>query len=501
MNGFTRSYGHLEMMSPQQMEFIDRSIMQVLRETGVTIDDDAALELMSENGCSVDLETRRVKIPETLVEECLAKAPHSFEITAREAKNNCTFASGGPTFFAPSIGMNTFDLDTWKPRRPTRKEFYEYIKVLDSLPNVHAMVAFPWFGFYKVPQCMCLLESNAAKIRCSTKIQMEGTVLGNDRWNIEMAKATDQDLLQLINPAAPLSIQKESVEQIRLYAKTDMPFHFAAGTTIAATGPATICGSLITDIAAALAGIVLSQLIKPGARVWVGSMIMAQNMKTGSPAFGNIGNSLAEAAFNQLWRRYKIPTWTISSAWTSSKAIDFQAAYETAMGALLGALSGTTVVLMHGGMTGELTAHPLKAILDDDIVGMIGRLLKGITVNEETAAVDLINEVGPLPGNFLTTKHTREWWRAEQYMPQVADTLTYPEWATLGHKKAIDHARERMEHLVSEHSTLALTDTQENAIESILKEARKYYREKGFITEEEWRLYQEDINSPDYPYA
>jgi hypothetical protein len=58
-----------------------------------------------------------------------------------------------------------------------------------------------------------------------------------------------------------------------------------------------------------------------------------------------------------------------------------------------------------------------------------------------------------------------------------------------------------MEHLVSEHSTLALTDTQENAIESILKEARKYYREKGFITEEEWRLYQEDINSPDYPYA
>ena len=125
MNGFTRSYGHLEMMSPQQVEFIDRSIMKVLWETGVTIDDDAALQLMSENGCSVDPETRRVKIPETLVEECLAKAP----ICSRSrpgGQEQCMRCSWWANIFCPFNRMNTFDLDTWKPRRPTRKEFYEY---------------------------------------------------------------------------------------------------------------------------------------------------------------------------------------------------------------------------------------------------------------------------------------------------------------------------------------------------------------------------------------
>ncbi|NLA27193.1 MAG: hypothetical protein GX878_07335 [Firmicutes bacterium] len=501
MKGFKKAFDHFEIITPQQVEQIHKSIMRVLWETGVTVEDDEALQLLSENGCKVERSTKRVKIPEELVEKCLANAPSSFEIVARDSKNNCTFASGGPTYFAPSIGMNTLDLDTWKPRRPTRKEYYEYARILDSLPNVHSMIAFPWFGFENVPQCMCLLESNAAKIRCSTKIQQEGTVLGNDKWNIEMAKATDQDLQQLLNPAAPLSLQKETVDQIRLCTDADMPFHFATGTTIAATGPATLSGSIVVDTAASLAGIVLAQLIKPGARVWVGGMMMVQNMRTGSPAFGNIGNSLADIVFNQIWRKYGIPTWTSSSAWTSSKAIDFQAAYEVATGALLGALGGSTVVILHGGLTGELTAHPIKAILDDDIAGMIGRLLEGVTVNEETLAVDLINEVGPLPGNFLTTKHTRKWWKSEQYVPLVADTLTYPEWATLGHKKAIDHARERMEQLLNEHKIVPLTDTQEDAIETILKEAREYYRKNGLISDHEWHLYQKDISSPNYPFA
>jgi len=501
VSGFKRSFRALEILRDDQIEAVHRATLRVLAETGVAFHDDRALTLFEENGCQVNVEEKRVKFPEWLVDDCLAKCPGTFRVKARDPENDLLINSGDVTYFAPSIGMKTIDLDTWEPRDATRKEFYDYITILDSLPNAHRQPSFPYFGFAKVPQCMRLLESNAAKIRNSTKAQGEGAVLDNARWNIEMAKATGQDLFCLANPAAPLTFYENTVSAVYQYIEEGMPFHFASGPVAGATAPATISGALITNNVESIAGIILAQLIKPGAKLWVGNMTMVQNMRTGAPAFGAIGNSLNEVIFNQMWRTYQVPSWSSASAWTSSKAIDFQAAYEMSMAALACALSGASVVLLHGGLTAELTAHPVKAILDDDIAGMIGRFLRGVEVSDETLAVDLINEVGPIPGHFLNTAHTRKWWKNEQFMPVVADRLPFPEWARLGKKKALDHARERMETILSTHKAAPLPPEQEQAIEDILKDARKYYRKEGLISDEEWALYQEDLNSPNYPYG
>jgi len=226
-----------------------------------------------------------------------------------------------------------------------------------------------------------------------------------------------------------------------------------------------------------------------------------QDMRTGSPAFGAIGNSLDEVVFNQMWRKYGVPTWSSSSAWTSSKQIDFQSGYEQAMGAIICGLSGASCILLQGGFTAELTAHPVKAILDDDIAGMVGRFLQGVEICDQTLAVEVINEVGPIPGFFLNRAHTRQWWKKEQFVPKVADRLPLAEWVKAGKKKAIDHARERMEEILSTHTPKPLPPEQEQAVEDILKDARQYYRRKGTISDEEWTLYQKDLNSPNYPYA
>ncbi|GAH16942.1 unnamed protein product, partial [marine sediment metagenome] len=152
---------------------------------------------------------------------------------------------------------------------------------------------------------------------------------------------------------------------------------------------------------------------------------------------------------------------------------------------------------------GELTAHPLQAILDDDIAGMIGRFIEGVTVSNETIALDLIEQVGPIPGNYLNTAHTREWWKKEQFVPKVADELTYPEWMKTGKKDCLDYAKKRMEEILATHKvSIPLTPSQEEDIKRILNEARKYYREKGLISDEEWEVYQEKVlKSPDYPFA
>jgi trimethylamine---corrinoid protein Co-methyltransferase len=501
MDGFKRGFKPLEILTEDQIEQIHQSTLQVLRKTGVAIHDKKALEMLDEAGCIVDYADKRVRFPREIVEDSLKRSPDSFKIKARDNENNIMLDSrGDTTYFSPSCARNILDLDTLEPREPTRKEFCDFIRITESLPNVHVNVCFPYFGFRKVPQCMSLIESNAAKIRLSTKVQMEGFVHDNYLWNTEMAKVTDQELFCLANPTAPLTLHKDSVTALYHYLESDMPIEFTSGPLAGSSGPVTIAGSLVSNNADAISGIVLAQILKPGARIWTGNMTMVQNMASGAPAFGAIENSLHETIFNQMWRHYGIPCWSSSCAWTSSKDIDYQAGYEMAMAALTCAMSGANVVYFQGGVNSQLTLSPVKAVLDDEVAGMIGRFLRGVTVTDETLAVDVIDQVIPNPGHFLATRHTFDWFRQEQFIPTLTDRSPYERWATSGKKKALDHAREKMDDIIASYKPKPLTDSQEAAVEDILTDARQYYRKKGLISDDEWKIYQEDIHSPNYPY-
>jgi trimethylamine--corrinoid protein Co-methyltransferase len=212
-------------------------------------------------------------------------------------------------------------------------------------------------------------------------------------------------------------------------------------------------------------------------------------MRSGAPAFADIGCSISNVIFNQMWRRYGLPISNGTPGYASSKSIDYQTGYEKALGAIISAVSGAHTICFHGGISGELTAHPVQAVLDDDVAGMVGRFVEGVEISAETIALELIEEVGPVPGHYLNKAHTREWWKNEQYVPAVADRLSYPEWIKEGKKRAIDYAKERMEEILASHKPTPLTPEQEEAVQEILKEAREYYRKKGLISHAEWVEY------------
>ena len=500
--GFRRNIEPLKVLSDAEVEAIHGGALKVLERTGVAITEERALRLLEANGCLVDRGEGRVRFPPDLVDECIAVCPSSFMYRSRDPEKSLEIGEPNTTYFIPSQGLNTVDLDSWRPRRPTRKEFYDQVKLIDALPTIHGHTCFPWFGFDKVPEAMALLESNAAKIRWSTKVQVEGAVMGNERFHLAMARATDQDVLQLTNPAAPLAITDDTVAKILLFAENDVPFNITPGPVGGATGPATIAGMLISNNAAFLAAMTLAQLHRPGARIVNVNMCLQLDMRSGVPFFAQAGNFLHDTAFHQVSRHLGLPTLTTASGnYTGSKMMDIQAGAETAMGATCSILSGPSMLSLHGGLTQQKVLHPLKLVLDDDIAGMLGRFIEGIEVDDETMALDLIDSVGPLPGTFLTTSHTRKWWRHEQYVPKSTDHLPYEQWVDGGSKGALDHARDRMEEILMTYEPTPLLPAQEEAIEGILQEAREYYRRVGLISDDEWRLYQEDLKSPDYPYA
>jgi len=499
--GLTRNFSPIEILTEEQIESIHKSTLDVLQKTGVRFESKRALELFKENGCEVDTDKKLVKFPPGLVEECLRKCPSSFRIKGRDSSQDLSFG-GNTSYFLPFPGKDTIDLETWEPRVPTRKEFYDVVKIMDALDTVHYTGSYvPWFGFKYVPPVMQMLEGDAANFRNSSMPLHCNYGKDCEKFAIEMAKALDAVNLGVVGVSPPLTYQEDACKSAFRNIEAGFPLYIQSGATYGATAPATIAGATITNNAELMGGIVLAQLTKPGTGILVSDFGFPQNMRSGHPAFGQIGSSLHQVMFNQIWRRYKIPVGNHSTGLSSSKKIDYQCGYEKAILCLLSLLSGANEIAFHGCVYGELSFHPIQLILDDDVVGMIGRFLEGVEVSDETLAIDLINEVGPIPGTYLTKEHTRKWWKKEQFVPKAADSLTYPEWMEENKKDCIEYAKKRMKEIIETYKPKPLSDNDEDAIENILEEARRYYRERGEISDKEWDAYKKDLESPDYPYA
>jgi len=501
MEGFIRNFKPLEILTGDQIEAIHKGTVAVLERVGLRIEHKRALKLFERNGCRVDYNEMRVRIPPALVEDSIHKCPDSIHLKARDAKNNLVM--GGDSFLVTTFpGLQMLNLDSLEPRTPTRKEFYDGVKVLDALENLHFISQYtPYFGFEDVPQLMRIPESFAARARNSSKLLRTATTNDSEIFCINIAKAVGSDVLVTISPSPPLTYFTGTVESIYRGVLADSPIGIVNGDVMGATGPATIAGSSLIGNAEIIGGVVLAQLIKPGAKVMVTNFVFPQNMRSGMPAFGAIGCALSNAVFCQYFRKFGIPVLVASGGPVSSKIIDFQCGQEKAMNGILSAACGANLIFFVGGIFGELTFHPVEAILDNDIAGMIGRFIEGVKVNDETLAVDLIEEVGPIPGYFLNKEHTRKWWKLEQFVPKAADRLTYPEWINTGKKSCLDYAKERMKEILATHKPTPLAPSQEEDVERILEEARKYYKERGMISDEDMSTYRASMKSPNYPYS
>ncbi len=489
LKGFTRSFRPLEILTEEQVTTIQIRILDVLRETGVRFDSQWALQFFKEHGCEVDFENNRVRFQEGLVEESLRKCPSSFRVKAKNSENDLVLG-GNTVHFKCSAGMQTINLDTYEQRKPTKEDYVEMVKVLDALPNVDCFSAYPYFGFDGVPPVMAIPEGIALMAKHSTKLITAVSNYGCDITSIKIAQAIGVEFLGGVTASPPMTWYDDQVLAARRFVEVGYPIATWDGCVHGGTGPATIAGSIITSCAEHISMIVLIQLLHPGHSVIPSHFSFPMNMKSGGPAFGAIGCSLSNTMFNQVWRKYGIPTTNANCGYANSKRFDYQQGYEKASGAAFAALSGANLIEFQGCVFGELAAHPLMAILDDDIAGMVGRFIKGEEISDETLAIDLIEEVGPIPGSYLSKEHTRKWWKKEQFLPTAADWLTYPEWTRMGKRGCLDYAKERMDEILATYKPASLTSSEEEDIDRILEEAREDYRERGLISDKEWAVYK-----------
>jgi trimethylamine--corrinoid protein Co-methyltransferase len=475
IEGFTRNIKAYSILSEEQLEMVHRSTLEVLEGTGIRFENEKALQIFKKNGCKVDFDDNRVRFPGYIVEESLRRCPSSFLVKSRNSKNNVRIG-GNTLYFANMPGQRILDLKSCKTRKATAKENKDALVILDALENLHILSCYtPYFDVQGIPPDMAILESVAAKMRYSTKVQWTGYLKECEIYSIEMAKVTNQDIMGVSCSSTPLTYNSEACNSAMRFAEEGLPIDFVSGCIMGGTSPATIAGTLVLFNAEVIAGIVLVQFTRPGSKVVVENGMLPMNMQSGAPIFGSVASNLHIAAFSQIWRKYRIPTFA-GCGWTNSKQIDFQDGYERSITAFVIAVSGINVALLHGGVYGELAYHPLQSILDDDIAGIIGTFVKGIAINNDTLATDLIHEIGPIPGHFLGTNHTRKYFKTENFLPKAADMLSYQNWEKNGKKSNLEYAQERMNEILSTHVIEPLPEDQDRELKKILDKARAFYR-------------------------
>jgi trimethylamine--corrinoid protein Co-methyltransferase len=256
-------------------------------------------------------------------------------------------------------------------------------------------------------------------------------------------------LCGIINTNTPLQLDIPMAEGLMTMAEYGQAVAITPFTLAGAMAPVTLAGALALQHAEAMAGIALTQIVRPGALVLYGGFTSNVDMKTGSPAFGTPEYLQAAQASGQLARRLGVPF--RSSNVNAANSPDAQAAYESCL-SLWGAISGQANMIKHaaGWLHGGLTASLEKLIIDAEVLQMVAASLEPFEVNSETLALDAIREVGP-GGHFFGSAHTMERYQDAFYTPLLSNWSNYESWLEAGSVNTEQRANQIWKQLLKEY--------------------------------------------------
>ena len=238
-------------------------------------------------------------------------------------------------------------------------------------------------------------------------------------------------------------------------ARRGLPVACPSEVLTGATGPVTLAGDLVLINTETLACVTLTQLVNPGTPVIYASSASIMDMQKGVYLSAGAEAGLINAGVAQLAQNVKLPYYA-TAGMSDSKIPDAQAGYESAISALAVALAGANFIHdAAGNLEFCMTISFEKAVIDNDILGMVIRMVQGIKVDKETLAEDLITKVGPA-GNFLAEMHTVRNMRKELYFPTLANRQHREEWEALGSKDTRTRAREKVKEILTNHKPLPI---------------------------------------------
>jgi trimethylamine--corrinoid protein Co-methyltransferase len=270
----------------------------------------------------------------------------------------------------------------------------------------------------------------------------------------------------ITNPISPLCIESATLNILRFCCTHGIPVTCAPAPISGATAPATLAGTLAQMHAEALAGAALTQVFQPGAKVLYGAVPTAMDLRTMSFTMGSVEMALMNAFAVHLAKVSNLPIYA-SGGTTEAKRPDIQSGVEKTFSSLLVAMAGGDCIHLAAGMLDSCNSISYEQyVIDNEVIGMIHRLLAGIEVNEETLGFDVISNVGP-GGNYVIEEHTIDHMMDEFFYPDLAERSNFDIWESKGRPGMLTRANDLVERILGNNSDGLL----DRAVIAAIKEA------------------------------
>jgi trimethylamine--corrinoid protein Co-methyltransferase len=264
-------------------------------------------------------------------------------------------------------------------------------------------------------------------------------------------------VISLINVNSPLRYDDRMLSALLEYARANQALIITPFLLMGAMSPVSIASALAQQLAEALAGIALVQLVRPGCPVVFGSFLSNTDMQSGSPSFGTPESAVGVLATGQIARHYGLP-FRSGGGLTSSQTVDAQAAYEAVMTMWPTMLAGTNFVMHAAGwLESALVSCYEKFVVDVEVLRMMYEAFEPLEVSEETLAFSAHEEVGQ-GGHFLGAAHTLERFRTCFYRPLLSSTENYERWNRNGGRDAATRASEIWQKTIAEYEPPPMDD-------------------------------------------
>ncbi|MHB9094731.1 MAG: trimethylamine methyltransferase family protein [Eubacteriales bacterium] len=464
-------------LSDNQCEEIFHSAMEVLRRTGSKVYDPDSRDLLKKGGAFVDGEV--VKFPSALIEWAVRTAPSRVVLCDRNGKAKL-FLEGKNVYFGPGPS-NNFVLDpfTGERREPTTEDTVRAAICCDYLPNID--YAMDMGTVRNVNLTLSDVYSFEALLTNTTKpIVHWGFDIPQYQDILEMCIAVAGSLEELqknpfiamySEPLPPLRHSREAIAKAVFVAEKGLPLIYTPCTMAGATTPATMAGTIVLQVAESLVGLVAAQLKREGTPFIMGGLISIMDMSSTILSYGAPELALLSAGMSNVAQYMKIPVFSTGGC-TDAKTLDAQAAIQGAMSILMAAQSGASLVHDCGYIEYGSTSSTEMLVMDDEIIGMVKRIMRGVEVNDETLAVDVIDSVGP-GGHFLRTQHTRNYFKKETWYPSLIDRKVYEGWRAEGSKTMGTRIKEKTQMIINEHNPEKLPEATLNSIKAIIQRAEQ----------------------------
>lgn len=455
----------LEVLDPEQIEHIHQAALHVLSSKGIRVLLPEARKHFAAGGATVDEDELLVRMGPDLVTESLGSAPAEFDIVPREQERRVSV--GGRNVLMMPVGgpPHATDLDRGK-RAGTLEDFNDFVKLTQHFdvihtnnPTVEPQDIPVEFRHLEMMRSMLTLSDKAAFVyargrrKVTDCLEMQRITLGQS----EEEFAAQPSCFTIINTNSPRQLDVPMCQGIIQFAETNQVSVITPFTLAGAMAPVTLAGALTLQHAEALAGIVLSQIVRRGAPVVYGAFTSNVDMRSGAPAFGTPEAFKAALASGQLARHIGLP-WR-SSAVSTSVIADAQAGYETMMN-MVGALFGGANMIIHaaGWVESGLSASFEKFVLDVEMVQMFAEAFHPVETSEAEVGLEAISSVDP-GGHFFGTEHTLERYDTAFYEPLVFTRANFGQWTEAGSQSAAERANPIWKQIVANFEPPAVDDS------------------------------------------